>query len=319
MIEKLKYLLAGSLMLAAAGSFVACDDDDAAVDEWNATYVYLERPALAVDMVNCTVTHDENGLSGWEGRQPVTVRLSKACGTDVTVRLSLEVTGSEEGMAASFSFENDGLVVIPAGETSVQAVLQADLNALAGICGKKGAVASVEVNLASVTPSRDDLRVSSHQNSLTVEVMKTKYPNVIVDQEPAGAPMDRSGWTVSCSSTNSEDAADFEVTSNLTDDNAYTYMYLYNYIGIQIDLGGVHEVTGIENYVAYGAYYAHSSCRIYSSVDGKYWFPEDARKDITADATQYVSFVEPVKARYLRWRMWGGNVLSSEIYVWSAE
>ena len=199
MIEKLKYLLAGSLMLAAAGSFVACDDDDAAVDEWNATYVYLERPALAVDMVKCTVTHDENGLSGWEGRQPVTVRLSKACGTDVTVRLSLEVTGSEEGMEAPFSFENDGLVVIPAGETSVQAVLQADLNALAGICGKKGAVASVEVGLAAVTPSRDDLRVSSHQNSLTVEVMKTKYPNVIVDQEPAGAPMDRSGWTVSCS------------------------------------------------------------------------------------------------------------------------
>lgn len=317
MIEKIKYLFAGSVMLAAAGMFVACDDDDTAVDEWNSTYAYIERPALAVDKVNCMVTHDENGLSGWEG-QPITVRLSKACGTDVTVRLSFEVTGSEEGLEASFFFENDGLVVIPAGETSAQGILQADLDALAGICGKKGAFASVKVSLASVTPSRGDLRISGRQNSMTVEVLKTKYPNVIVDQQPAGASMDRSGWTVYYSSSDSADAV-FSTLSELTDNNPYSYMYLYSYVGVQVDLGAVHEVTGMENYVAYGAYYAHNSCCIYSSADGKYWFPEAARSSITTGERQYVSFIEPVKTRYLRWCMWGDNVLTSEIYVWSAE
>lgn len=317
MIEKLKYLLAGSLLLAAAGGFVACDDDETTVDEWESTYVLLERPVLGSNEITYSIRHTDDGLSGWDGLFTFAVSLSKPCASDVMVKVGFDAAAElPEGL---FLLGENGQMTIPAGETQAVNTLQCDLQLLTALVGDNAASYTVPIRIETVVPSKEDLRISSKQNDLIVNVNKGKLTNVIVGQQPSGTDMDRSGWTVSVSTTDSETADNFRKTSNLTDDNAWSYEYVYTYLCIQIDLGAETSVTGLETYSAYGAAYAHTSCQIYSSVDGVNWIPEHDRVSIAADTNQYVSFIKPVKARYFRWRMWGSNVLSSEMYVYQAE
>lgn len=64
MMKKLKYLLAGVLVSAVAGCFVACDDDESATDEWTADYVYLERLKLGIGSLEFNQTHSSLGIAG---------------------------------------------------------------------------------------------------------------------------------------------------------------------------------------------------------------------------------------------------------------
>lgn len=61
-----KLILMAALSLGAAPFVTSCSDDEEA-DEWNATYVYLQREDYLVSNVKTfNLTHDAEGIGGDE-------------------------------------------------------------------------------------------------------------------------------------------------------------------------------------------------------------------------------------------------------------
>lgn len=114
-MKKLKYLLAGVLVSAVAGCFVACDDDEYATDEWTADYVYLERLKLGIGSLEFNQTHSSLGIAGdTEVSMPFAVCLAKPWKSDVAVKFAYTIEGDMPEEIVTF--REGGAVVIPAGE-----------------------------------------------------------------------------------------------------------------------------------------------------------------------------------------------------------
>ena len=114
-MKKLKYLLAGVLVSAVAGCFVACDDDESATDEWTADYVYLERLKLGIGSLEFNQTHSSLGIAGdTEVSMPFAVCLAKPWKSDVAVKFAYTIEGDMPEEIVTF--REGGAVVIPAGE-----------------------------------------------------------------------------------------------------------------------------------------------------------------------------------------------------------
>lgn len=94
-----------SLSIAALlGLFVpfisSCSDDEEAFNEWNATYVSLQRnDYLSGNVKKFNLTHDANGIGGDEIKMAFTVKTQKAVSTDMVIALSAK--SETEGLDAS--------------------------------------------------------------------------------------------------------------------------------------------------------------------------------------------------------------------------
>lgn len=118
-MKKLKYLLAGVLVSAVAGCFVACDDDESATDEWTADYVYLERLKLGIGSLEFNQTHSSLGIAGdTEVSMPFAVCLAKPWKSDVAVKFAYTIEGDMPEEIVTF--REGGAVVIPAGELAAK-------------------------------------------------------------------------------------------------------------------------------------------------------------------------------------------------------
>lgn len=118
-MKKLKYLLAGVLVSAVAGCFVACDDDESATDEWTADYVYLERLKLGIGSLEFNQTHSSLGIAGdTEVSMPFAVCLAKPWKSDVAVKFAYTIEGDMPEEIVTF--REGGAVVIPAGELAAR-------------------------------------------------------------------------------------------------------------------------------------------------------------------------------------------------------
>lgn len=318
MIEKLKYLLAGSLMMAAAGSFVACDDDDTAVSEWDATYVYMERLSLGVDMAEFSLTHSSLGVKGDTSFEiPLTVKLSKPYKSDVEVVLG--VTLPEGCPAEDVSFETGGRLVIPAGETSVDCKMTVSSDW--SFVSKAATTYNLAPTIESVTGANEGLRISSKQRKIDVYVHKGEFADIL-NAMPEGTRIeDRSGWSVRLGAYETTDLAGFDTpTTTLTNGNIGDYVYFGTQtLCFRFDMGSEITLSGLESYCSFGTSYCMTSCAIYSSMDGENWTrvtPEGGMA-MAPGYSQYVSFIAPVTCRYFIWFQDAGSgrqVLSSEVY-----
>lgn len=318
MIEKIKYLLAGALALSAV-AFVACSDEEQVFDEFDATYVYIARPVLGSNTVVFNVSHTPDGIiEKNKTMASVIVRLSKPMNSDVTVTLATKLDGFTD---ESVEFQEGGIHVIPAGELEVRDTLVIKDWSFA-LDAKPAATYNATISIGAVRPESGTLRISSKQNSNLMTVNKSQFTasNVRPDQRPTGTSLTpRSGWVVT--STKNQDDTGWTDAAKMIDGSNSTYVYNNGgYMGITVDLGAAHTVTGLHIYNSYGASYAANQCVLLSSNDGVTWKMESdevLRDVITPSSDQYVSFAKPVKARYLRWKLWGGSVLCSELYVYT--
>ncbi len=319
MIEKLKYLLAGFLVAAVAGCLVACDDDEPAADEWTADYVYLERPELGVASREFNLTHSSLGVAGdTEISLPLAIRLAKPWKSDVRVAFSCKVEGGDMP-DGTIVFREGGVVVIPAGSQVARDTL--DLRTDWTFVPREAVAYKITVGIGSVKPVSGQLRISSKQKELTVQINKAKSIDIQAGVKPAGSRItDYTGWSVYATSVDDNNAEWGDHQPKLINGDTGDYTWFNTpHLGIKIDMGAVKTVTGLETYSAYGSGYAMSSCSIYSSDDGAAWTlvtPEEGLA-MTPSGTQYVSFIAPVTARYLIWHMYGSAPLSSEIFVYS--
>lgn len=313
MKEKLKYLSAGLLACAAVG-LVACDDDEMPANEWSSAYVYLGRPSLSSDLLTFDLVHTPSGIMTEGVAIPVSVRLSKARKSDVTVTLKTVAEGISTDLLVS---KYNGTLLIPAGELEVRDTITVT-NWDFALESKDAAVYNIEIAIDKVQPAAGDLRISSRESIRSVRINKSQYSNVYNGKKPEGARIaDRSGWIVRY--TDDPTGERWQDGNDLKDDNEWSYAYVYTYLCIEIDLGSMQTLTGLETRSGYfGAEFVHTSCSILSSDDGITWTTQSAQSAIAITDTQYVAFANPVTARYFRWMMWGGNCLSTEIYAWQA-
>lgn len=310
-MDKIKYVIAGCFLIASAG-LVACEDDEMPVDEWSSTYVYLARNSLSSDVLTFELSHMPSGIVAEEMVIPVTVRLSKTRKSDVTVVLKKTIGGEMPAEAAVFKY--GGTLVIPAGELESRDTVTVSNWDFAAV-SKDAAEYTIDIAIDRVHPASGDLRISSRENICSVQINKSHYSNVYNGKRPEGARIeDRSGWVAKYSDDPS--GVKWLDGKALLDNDNYSYAYVYNYLCIEVDMGSAQKLTGLETVSGFGANYAHTSCSILSSDDGATWTTQSAQSSIASAGTQYVAFATPVTARYLRWMMWGGNCLSSEIYAW---
>lgn len=123
-------------------------------------------------------------------------------------------------------------------------------------------------------------------------LVKTTYTNC-VDQATSvpGTAAERTGWVAT---VNGEDQG-----SKLFDDNRRTYYFGDNFT-IEIDLGAVYEnITGLK-LDFYAWYYAMGSANIYTSTTSVSEYELQGSPSFPGSTPQYVSFYEPVSARYVK-------------------
>lgn len=148
-MKKLKYLLAGVLVSAVAGCFVACDDDESATDEWTADYVYLERLKLGIGSLEFNQTHSSLGIAGdTEVSMPFAVCLAKPWKSDVAVKFAYTIEGDMPEEIVTF--REGGAVVIPAGELVARDTM--DLRTDWSFVPQEAATYKVTVGIGSVQP-----------------------------------------------------------------------------------------------------------------------------------------------------------------------
>lgn len=193
-MKKLKYLLAGVLVSAVAGCFVACDDDESATDEYTADYVYLERLKLGIGSLEFNQTHSSLGIAGdTEVSMPFAVCLAKPWKSDVAVKFAYTIEGDMPEEIVTF--REGGAVVIPAGELVARDTM--DLRTDWSFVPQEAATYKVTVGIGSVQPVSGQLRISSKQKELSVQINKAKSMDIQAGVKPSGSRIaDYSGWSV---------------------------------------------------------------------------------------------------------------------------
>lgn len=248
---------------------------------------------------------------------PFAVCLAKPWKSDVAVKFAYTIEGDMPEEIVTF--REGGAVVIPAGELAARDTM--DLRTDWSFVPQEAATYKVTVGIGSVQPVSGQLRISSKQKELSVQINKAKSMDIQAGVKPSGSRIaDYSGWSVYATNVDDNNADWGAHQPKLINGNTGDYIWFNTpHLGVKIDMGATKTVTGLETFSAYGEAYAMSSCAVYTSDDGAGWklvTPEEGLS-MTPAGTQYVSFIAPITARYIIWHMYGSAPLSSEIYVYS--
>jgi hypothetical protein len=93
----------------------SCSDDEEVFNEWNATYVSLQRnDYLSGNVKKFNLTHDANGIGGDEIKMAFTVKTQKAVSTDMVIALSAK--SETEGLDASQIVLSSSQVTLKEGQ-----------------------------------------------------------------------------------------------------------------------------------------------------------------------------------------------------------
>lgn len=288
------YALAGVLMLGN----IACSDDDAsAQSEWNTNYIGIQRTTLGVMTETIALDHTPNGLG--TSTLPITVTLSKYASHDITATLDFESDCPE-----AWTLESN-TVVIPAGQLSATVMLSADWSFAEEIIEPK--TWNAKLTLTSVAPM-SGVHISTKYNTLDIVVTKTRMVNVS-SIRPAGELLtDNQDWVLTYNGKE-------DTKRELLDNNLNTYVYVYNSLDIQVDLGKTITVTGLRTESMFSPEYSPTAAAIYTSDDGESWTLQ-GELDLQAESLFFFALIKPVECRYVRCLMTGTNCLVCEFDVY---
>lgn len=179
MIEKLKYVYAGALALAAV-AFVACDDGEEGLNGWTDTaYVYVQGETLGNDAAKSFVVAEREGLVD---DTPLTytfrVCLNRPAGSDVTVSLTPTASGGVADVLENTVNLNPAKPTIPAGQlTSDEITLTIDPAFLAVTDAVQDyAPAVFTIALGDLETASRNVRLSTKTNKITATCKKTVTP-----------------------------------------------------------------------------------------------------------------------------------------------
>ena len=144
----------------------SCSDDEDVFNEWNATYVSLQRnDYLSGNVKKFNLTHDANGIGGDEIKMALTVKTQKAVSTDMVIVLSAK--SETEGLDASQIVLSSSQVTLKEGQmTSEEITATVDPTIFASIMEKTSF--SFSVSISNVTTNDKNTVISSSLSTLPV-------------------------------------------------------------------------------------------------------------------------------------------------------
>lgn len=219
----------------------SCSDDEEVFNEWNATYVSLQRnDYLSGNVKKFNLTHDANGIGGDEIKMAFTVKTQKAVSTDMVIALSAK--SETEGLDASQIVLSSSQVTLKEGQmTSEEITATVDPTIFASIMEKTSF--SFSVSISNVTTNDKNTVISSNLSILPVIINKAAYCN-LKSGTPSNSQLisNRAGWIV-----NVKEGVD-GAPNNLIDGKTGTDVALNNKgFWFTVDLGETKVLTGIKN------------------------------------------------------------------------
>ena len=172
-----------------------CSDDEEVFNEWNATYVSLQRnDYLSGNVKKFNLTHDANGIGGDEIKMAFTVKTQKAVSTDIVITLSAK--SETEGLDASQIVLSSSQVTLKEGQmTSEEITATVDPTIFASIMEKTSF--SFSVSISNVTTNDKNTVISSSLSTLPAIINKAAYCN-LKSGTPDNSQLinNRAGWII---------------------------------------------------------------------------------------------------------------------------
>lgn len=287
-----------SLSIAALLSlfvpFTSSCSDDEDLNEWNATYVSLQRnDYLSGNVKKINLAHGPEGIGGDELKMTFTVQTQKAVSADMVV--GLNVKSETEGLDASQITLSSSQVTLKKGQmVSEEITAIIDPTIFSTIMDKVSF--SFSVSIGNVTTNDKNTIISSNLKTLPAVINKAAFSN-LKSGTPSNSQLisNRSNWVVKIESGVEG------VGKNLIDGSGSTDVALNNKaFWITIDLGATKTLTGIKTN-HWGDIYAPREVEILQSEDGMTW--KSLSSLAVSSATQNIAFISPITTRYLKYQI----------------
>lgn len=307
-----KLILMAALALGAAPFIASCSDDDKD-DEWNATYVYIQREDYLVGNTKTfNLTHDAEGIGGDEVTMAFTAKTQKPTHNDIIVNLKV-TSGSEDLKVENIKISSTQAVIKAGEQTSEEITVTVDRNMFNSIKDKTSysfdvAITDIETNNGNTFISNNGLLTK-----IPAVINKSAYCNL-----KSGTPADSKLWTAKSEwkftiQEGVENQNSNSVIGNGGSDIATNGVAFW----LTVDLNAVKTVKGIQT-KHWGSSYAPTQVEIFYSEDGRTW--NSMGELDTKGGTQNISFIAPVQTRYLKYQMLKvpGRVDMTAFYVYIA-
>ena len=291
---KIKYHIISILLLifGLGATFASCSNDDNEVNEWSATYVYLQQEDYLLKPRAFNLSHNSDGVQGDEVLLKFKVKTQKPVNDDLILKLNITAEGCDPSILQLSTDEP----LIKAGERESEEIIAKieDLSQL-GIIEDK-ATFSFIINAEKIETTDCNTLISKLQSKISIIINKSAYSNLNNGYPLVGKQIkDRSNWKIQI-----QEGVENE-GSNLIDGNKWTDIARNNDgYWFTIDLLDVHTLTGIIT-DCWGGAYAPQEVEIYQSKDGLNW--KSLGVIATSGATQPISFISPISTRYIKYQI----------------
>lgn len=288
-----KLILMAALALGAAPFTTSCSDDDEA-DEWNATYVYLQRDDYLVSNVKTfNLTHDIEGIGGDEISMVFAAKTQKPVAKDIIVKL--EVKSESEGLDVNKILLSSSEITIKAGQqVSEEVVATIDRNIFGATEDK--ASYSFKISINTISTNNGNTSISNNLKTLPAVINKSAFCNL-----RSSIPSNSKLWTA-------KKEWEFAFQDGVENQNANSVIgngggdVATNGVPfwLTVDLKTVKTVNGIQSR-HWGAGFAPTQIEVFYSDNGSTWKSMGVIE--TKGGTQNVAFIAPVQTRYLKYQM----------------
>ena len=286
------------LLAGISSGLSSCKDDESSENEWNATYVYIQRnDYLVLNNSTFTLKHSPGGIAG---NVEITFKLKvqKPAAKDITG--ILQVSGTGDIPLSAFSLNTDQ-PVIKAGETESEDIILSLSDTGKEELAQTHDLLSGEFKnqLVNLQTENANTMISTNSALTSIAFSLTKQEYSINNLEK-GTPenshlMDRTSWYVQvdpAAQGNATNVIDGNVYSDIAQDNAGFW--------ITIDFQTPKTITGIvTNH--WGNAYCPTQIELFTSDNGTEW-KTMGTLDVQ-ESIQYVKFISSVTTRHLKYQI----------------
>lgn len=293
----MRYLnMKGWLIVALTSLTVsACSNDkDEAANEWNSTYVYLQRnDYLITNVKTFNLAHDAQGITGDDINIVFTANAQKPVAKDVVVELGI-ISNSENLDVSEISLSSKTATIKAGEQVSEEITLQIDRNIFSTIEDKFSYSFSILIN--AISTENENTVISSNIGKFSATINKTAFLNL-----KSGTPANSKLWTAKTEwgfafQDGVENPTSNSVAGTGSSDIATNGVPFW----LTVDLQTVKTVKGIQT-KHWASSYAPRQIEIFTSSNGSTW--KSMGILATSGGTQNITFIAPVQTRYLKYQM----------------
>lgn len=277
-------------------SFSSCKDDEDS-NEWNATYVSLQRIDHLQTIKSFSLSHHIlKGISGDDVTTTFAAVLNKPSSSDVIVSLNIKAaTTSGEEIPTENLQVSSRQVTIKAGETKSEEVTVAIPDWTFALNRAEATTYNIEASIESIEAKGNTLIAkNSDLNKIKLPVYKGTRLNLEETTAPEYDRIDRKDWIMALGGSPRGGSDPY----NLIDDSYSDVASDGGLFWFTADMGEPKEL-GVIMLQYYGTGYGIQQVEILTSDSGASWSSAGILT-LERKNPNYIKFIEPVKTRFVK-------------------